>query len=120
MSNSIAVEQEAETDEASSARGGFLMRFDVLAGLRRAALDMLLPPLCLGCQTRIMDPLSDLGFLQVQIVACPLGCIIETAANKAGHDKGRRTFRRVADSIGVDSRRSPVDGGAEWRLPPRN
>jgi hypothetical protein len=75
MSNSIAVEQEAETDEASSARDGFLMRFHALAGLRRAALDMLLPPLCLGYQTRIMDPLSDLGFLQVQIVACPLGCI---------------------------------------------
>ena len=55
MSNSIAVEREAETDEASSDRGRFLMRFRPLAGLRRAALDMLLPPLCLGCQTRIMD-----------------------------------------------------------------
>jgi ComF family protein len=55
MSNSIAVEQEAEMDDASSARSGFLVRFHTLAGLRRAALDMLLPPLCLGCQTRIMD-----------------------------------------------------------------
>jgi Double zinc ribbon domain len=55
MSNSIAVEQEAETDDASSARSGFLMRFRPLAGLRRAVLDILLPPLCLGCQIRIMD-----------------------------------------------------------------
>lgn len=55
MSNNIAIEQEAEPDDASSARSGFLARLRPIARLRRAALDMLLPPLCLGCQTRIMD-----------------------------------------------------------------
>jgi ComF family protein len=55
MSDSIAVEQETGHDNASSGRSGFLTRFRPLAGLPRAVLDMLLPPLCLGCQIRIMD-----------------------------------------------------------------
>lgn len=45
---------------------------------------------------------------------------IEAAANRAGYDKSKRTYQRIADSIGVDSRRSPTDGGAEWKLKPRN
>ncbi len=75
MSNSIiTVAQEAEPDDACSARSGFPARLRPLAVLRRAALDMLLPPLCLGCQTRIMDQdaLCPACWRQISFIRPPL------------------------------------------------
>lgn len=59
MSNSHMV-AEADTDDGlSEDRGarasGALSAIRPLTRLGRAALDMLLPPVCLGCRTRIMD-----------------------------------------------------------------
>ena len=53
MSNSSTF---ADRDAEDARRGvGLLNRLRPLGRLGRSALDVLLPPLCLGCQTRIMD-----------------------------------------------------------------
>lgn len=46
---------------------------------------------------------------------------IEDAAKRVGIDKGRRTFERAANEIGVVMKRGGVgESGSEWRLPKRN
>jgi ComF family protein len=72
MSNSITVAQD-EPDDAT-VRPSFRTRLRPLARLRRAALDMLLPPLCLGCQTRIMDhdALCPACWRQIAFIRPPL------------------------------------------------
>jgi ComF family protein len=53
MSNSIPI--SAEAADGTRAKVNFLARLEPLRRIRRAVLDALLPPLCLGCQVRIMD-----------------------------------------------------------------
>ncbi len=60
----------------SEARGFSLFRAHIspLAQIGRAALDVVLPPLCLGCQTRIMahDALCPACWRQIDFVRAPL------------------------------------------------
>jgi ComF family protein len=76
MSNSSTVAQDATSDlgQALGARAGILARLHPLAGLGRIALDTLLPPLCLGCQTRIIDhdALCPSCWRQIDFVRPPL------------------------------------------------
>lgn len=53
MSNSIPITGDSAED--ADGKLSLLARLQPLRRLRRAALDALLPPLCLGCQARIMD-----------------------------------------------------------------
>jgi hypothetical protein len=46
---------DAGTRRFSFARYRVMPSFKPLRGLRRTALDLLLPPVCLGCQARILD-----------------------------------------------------------------
>lgn len=72
MSNSSMVAD----DEADDVRRGLglLKRLRPLGRLGRSALDVLLPPLCLGCQTRIMDhdALCPTCWRQIAFIRPPL------------------------------------------------
>ncbi|WP_092868677.1 ComF family protein [Hyphomicrobium facile] len=54
MSNSNTVAED-DTGDSTSGSSGVLSQHRPFRRLRRAALDLLLPPVCLGCRTRIMD-----------------------------------------------------------------
>ena len=72
MSNSSM----AAGDEFDGSQGklGLLTRLRPLGRVGRAALDVLLPPLCLGCQTRIMDhdALCPACWQQIAFIRPPL------------------------------------------------
>jgi ComF family protein len=63
---------ETESEAPTPGSGGVRLR--ALAGLGRAALDVVLPPLCLGCTTRIMthDALCPACWRQIDFVRPPL------------------------------------------------
>lgn len=72
MSNSSTL---ADDDSAKARAGrGLLTRLRPLGRIGRAALDVLLPPLCLGCQTRIMDhdALCPACWQQIAFIRPPL------------------------------------------------
>jgi ComF family protein len=60
--------------ENETPAGPARVRFRALARLRRGALDVVLPPLCLGCKTRIMahDALCPACWRQIDFVRPPL------------------------------------------------
>ncbi|MET0407171.1 MAG: ComF family protein [Hyphomicrobium sp.] len=72
MSNSTTVADD-EPDDGRS-RQGFITRFRSFRRLPRAVFDVLLPPLCLGCQTRIMDhdALCPACWRQIAFIRPPL------------------------------------------------
>ncbi|WP_045834839.1 ComF family protein [Hyphomicrobium sp. 99] len=73
MSNGDMV-AEADADDSLSSGSGVLSRIRPFTRLRRAALDMLLPPVCLGCRVRIMDhdALCPSCWQQINFVRPPL------------------------------------------------
>ncbi|HET6391093.1 ComF family protein [Hyphomicrobium sp.] len=104
MSNSHMV-AEASTDDDDLSEGrrsrssDALMGVRPLARLRRAALDMLLPPVCLGCRTRIMDhdALCPSCWRQINFIRPPLCDRLGIPlAFDAGLDPGAPTLSAAA------------------------
>lgn len=64
----------AENEDGIAAEGGAARLFRTLGRAGRSALDVLLPPLCLGCRTRIMahDALCPVCWRRINFVRPPL------------------------------------------------
>lgn len=73
MANSNTVAQDG-SDDGLGSESAVLSRSRVFTRLGRAALDMLLPPVCLGCRVRIMDhdALCPSCWRQINFVRPPL------------------------------------------------